>query len=64
MGTATSPTYAASTNGASTVYSQSGPSASAGDTLTNDYEYSTPIPAVAPDTYTVQLDYIAATNLT
>ena len=42
-----------------TVYSQNGPSASAGDTLTNDYQYSTPIPAVAPDTYTVQLDYVA-----
>ncbi len=41
------------------VYSQSVASAPGGDALTNDYEYMTPIPAVVPDTYTVQLDYVA-----
>jgi hypothetical protein len=41
------------------VYNQTVASVAGGDGLTNDYEYSSPIPAVAPDTYWVQLDYVA-----
>ena len=33
-----------------------------GDLLSNDYEFSTPIPDVINDTYSVTLDYVATTN--
>jgi len=48
---------------ATTVYTQATPSAATpGDALSNDYEFSTPIPNVIPDTYSVTLNYIATTN--
>jgi hypothetical protein len=42
------------------LYDQSTPSASGGDPLSNDYEIN--IPNVVPDTYSVNLDYVAATQ--
>jgi hypothetical protein len=36
--------------------------ANTGDNLSNDYEFSTPIPNVRTDTYSVTLDYVASTN--
>ncbi|HUK67808.1 MAG TPA: hypothetical protein VLW50_03475 [Streptosporangiaceae bacterium] len=62
-GTVISPTYTPLSSTGVQVYSQTGPSANTGDALSNDYEYSTPIPAVTRDTYTVQLDYVAAAPL-
>jgi hypothetical protein len=40
------------------LYNQSGPSASAGDERIDDYMIN--IPNVVPDTYSVNLDYVAA----
>jgi hypothetical protein len=42
------------------LYDQSTPSAPTGDQLSNDYEIN--IPDVVPDTYSVTLDYVAATQ--
>jgi hypothetical protein len=42
------------------LYDQDTPSAPGGDQLSNDYQIN--IPDVIPDTYTVTLDYVAATQ--
>jgi hypothetical protein len=42
------------------LYDQDTPSAPTGDQLSNDYEIN--IPDVAPDTYSVTLDYVAASQ--